>query len=160
VLVPVGPQRQPYPKTTEEAAGTPWAEAHELHGSRDVDRLFQGHPRTTAPWPKPGRKKGERLYQEHRVHAALANPSAHMREMDPRHLHANQPWVTHQGVSYYMGERYHETGETFADMHVASNRWPIVYSDTRGRNIVLSGHHRATAALLRGEQFRALHIEE
>jgi hypothetical protein len=82
-----------------------------------------------------------------------------MRELDPRDLHATQGTVTRPGVNYYMGNEYQETGRTYADMHQAGNRYPVVYT-RGGQNKLLSGHHRATAALLRGEQFRAIHIEE
>ena len=90
----------------------------------------------------------------------MRNVQTHLREMDPRDLHATQPWVTQEGVSYYSGSKYRETGQTFKDMDQPTNRYPTVYTDRRGRNLLLGGHHRATAALLRGEQFRAIHIEE
>ena len=82
-----------------------------------------------------------------------------MREVDPRHLHSTQTNITLPGVNYYMGDEYRQTGRTFADMDKAGNRFPVVYT-REGQNKLLSGHHRATAALLRGEQFRAIHIEE
>jgi hypothetical protein len=157
----VGPQRFQYPKTPEEAKGSSHEAAHRLHGVGSVEPLFHESLKTTAPWPRAGRtKENPRGYDPARVESAVANPSAHIREMDPRHLHSTQPSVTHSGVSYYMGEEYRKTGRTFADMNQAGNRWPVVYTDVQGRNKLLSGHHRATAALLRGEQFRAIHIEE
>ena len=158
--MPTGPQRFQYPKTPDEARGSSWEGAHRLHGAGDAAALFRGRPQEMAPWPKAGRQKGQPAFDKERVHAAIRNPQAHMREMDPRSLHASQTWVTQAGVSYYMGNEYRETGKTFRDMDQASNRWPIVYTDARGRNQILSGHHRATAALLRGEQFHVLHIEE
>jgi hypothetical protein len=115
---------------------------------------------STTPWPRVGRSKREPLYDRGRVQEALQDPSRHMREVDPRFLHANQPEVTRAGVQYYMRPEYHETGRTFADMHMAGNRYPFVYTKRSGENVILSGHHRATAALLHGKQFRAIHIEE
>ena len=159
--MPTGPQRNPYPKTPEEAARSPWAEAHRIHGSGDPEALFGGHAKQVAPWPKAGATKSNpRGYDPDLVQRAILNPQQHMREMDPRSLHATQPWVTREGVSYYMGEEYNRTGRTFKDMSEAGNRFPVVYTDVQGRNRLLSGHHRATAALLKGEQFRAINVEE
>jgi hypothetical protein len=141
--------------------GSQFELVHRLHGSGDPETLFKGHPKTMTPWPTAGRSKSNpRGYDPSRVEAALRNPSAHMREMDPRELHATQPWVTREGVDYYSTPEYRRTGRTFRDMDQAGNRFPVVYTDTQGRNKVISGHHRATAALIHGEQFRAIHIEE
>lgn len=157
----VGPQRFQYPKTPDDAARSDHATAHAVHGAGSTDALFKGAPKTITPWPSAGRTKSNpRGYNPEKVNAALANPQAHMRHVDPRDLHATQPWVTQEGVSYYMGHEYRETGRTFADQSVASNKFPVVYSDAQGRNRLLSGHHRATAALLRGEQFHVIHVEE
>lgn len=156
-----GPQRFPYPKTPEDAGRSGWRTAHAMHGAGDSAHLFAGAPKTVSPWPSAGRTKSNpRGYDPERVNAAVANPSAHLRQMDPRDLHATQPWVTKEGVDYYMGTAYKKTGRTFADQGNAGNRFPVIYTDTQGRNKLLSGHHRATAALLRGEQFKALHVTE
>jgi|SRR5580765_4617294 len=157
----VGPQRFQYPKTAEQVRGSAWEGAHRLYGAGDVDTLFKGATKVITPWPTASRSKLHIGYDQSRVEEALSNPSKrNVREMDPRDLHASQPWVTRAGTSYYMGDDYRTTGKTFADMHSAVNRQPLVYTDARGQNRLLSGHHRATAALLRGEQFRAIHIEE
>ena len=164
--MPVGPQRFQYPKTEEEATEsglTPvraFAQVHQLHGVADPEALFKGHVTSTTPWPRAGRSKHEPLYNREAVHAALRDPHQHIREVDPRFLHANQPEVTRAGVKHYMGDEYRQTGRTFADQHMAGNRWPFVYTTRRGMNVILSGHHRATAALLNGDQLRAIHIEE
>lgn len=157
-----GPQRQsPYPKTPHEALGSQWATAHQVYGSGDTSALFKGAPQVSAPWPKAGSTKANpKGYDADRVQRAMADPAQHMRQMDPRDLHSTQPWVTQGGASYYMTDEYRQTGRTFADMDKAGNRTPIVYTDTQGRNKILSGHHRATAALLRGEQFHALNVTE
>ena len=141
--------------------GSQWATAHRVYGSGDVDTLFKGAPKTIAPWPTAGRTKADpRGYDPGRVQAAVQSPEKHLRDMDPRNLHATQPWVTREGASYYSTDEYRRTGQTFRDMDQAGNRFPVVYTDTRGRNKLLSGHHRATAALIHGTQFRAIHIEE
>jgi hypothetical protein len=159
--MPTPPQRGPYPKTPEEAASSQWAGVHRLHGAGETQALFKGAPKTVSPWPSAGRtKSNSRGYDPARLNAAMQDPSAHMRQMDPRNLHATQPWVTKAGTDYYMCDTYRQTGRTFADMNQATNRFPVVYTDVQGRNKLLSGHHRATAALLRGEQFHALHVTE
>ena len=159
--MPVGPQRFSYPKSLDEARGSSWEAAHRLHGAGSSDALFKGATKVITPWPTAGRSKlNPKGYDQGRVDAALRNPSVQPTEMDPRMLHATQPWVTSPGVSYYMGDDYRKTGRTYADQHQAGNRFPVVYTDLSGQNKLLSGHHRATAALLRGEQFRAIHIEE
>ena len=158
--MPTGPQRSPYPEPGA-AQGTAFEGAHRLHGAGDTDALFKGAPKVPTAWPSAGKTKANpRGYDPNLVQAALKAPEQHMQAMDPRHLHATQPWVTRAGVEYYQGSEYRETGRTFADMSEAGNRYPVVYRDTQGRNKLLSGHHRATAALLRGEQFHALLVEE
>ena len=159
--MPTPPQRQVYPQNLDEARGTKHELVHRLHGSGNTDALFKGAPKTVAPWPSAGRTKANpRGYDPNLVQAALKAPEHHMTEMDPRHLHATQPWVTKAGVDYYMTSEYHETGKTFADQGDAGNRYPVVYQDTQGRNRLLSGHHRATAALHMGTQFNALLVQE
>lgn len=159
--MPTGPQRSPYPASDEEAKGGAFEHVHKLYGAGDADALFKGAPKVPSAWPSAGKTKSNpRGYDPNLVSAALKAPEQHMTELDPRHLHATQPWVTKAGVEYYQGDTYRETGQTFADMADAGNRFPVVYRDTQGRNKVLSGHHRATAALLRGEQFHALLVEE
>jgi hypothetical protein len=85
-------------------------------------------------------------------------------DVDPRRLKATQPSVTRAGVEYYMGEAHRRTGETFADRMSSGNRYPVIYSRTHpvtGRvdDMILSGHHRATAALLSGQFLRARYVE-
>lgn len=159
--MPTGPQRFAYPADAEAAKGTGFEQVHRLHGAGDTDALFKGAPKTVAPWPSAGRSKSNpRGYDPNLVQAALKAPEQHMTDLDPRNLHATQGWVTRPGVEYYKTSEYRETGRTFADQNQAGNRYPVVYRDSQGRNKLLSGHHRASAALLRGDQFRALLVEE
>jgi hypothetical protein len=132
-----------------------------MYGAGDAAKMFQGAPKTLSPWPSAGKTKANpRGYDPALVNKALSNPAPHMTEMDPRDLHATQPWVTKEGVDYYMGDQYHQTGRTFADQANEGNRFPVVYTDVQGRNKLLSGHHRATAAVLKGEQLRAINVRE
>ena len=149
-----------YPKTPEEAARSPHEMAHRLYGTgaAGVDTLFARNMITTAPWPKAGRQKNEPAWNKDAVANAISNPN--VGEVDPRNLHASQGSVTRPGVNYYMSEEYEATGRTFADSEQAGNRMPMVYTDCQGRNKILSGHHRATAALLNGSQFQANLVQE
>jgi hypothetical protein len=159
--MPVGPQRFRYPQTPEEARGTPFERVHRAYGAGDPSAVFGTHPKSPPPWPAAGRTRDNPLgYDPNLVQAALKAPEQHMEGVDPRHLHSTQPWVTRAGVDYYQTPEYRETGRTFADIHQASNRHPIVYRDSQGRNKILTGHHRATAALLSGELFHGLLVEE
>ena len=134
---------------------------HRAYGSKDPEQMFQGGPKTVSPWPSAGRTKSNpKGYNSALVEKALSNPAPHMRDMDPRDMHATQPWITRAGVSHYMGDEYRRTGRTFADQDQVGNRFPVVYTDSQGRNKILSGHHRATAAVLQGEQLRAINVIE
>ena len=53
-----------------------------------------------------------------------------------------------------------ETGRTAADPHSVGNKYPTVYVRPSGQWDILSGHHRATAALLKGEALRARVIRQ
>lgn len=156
-----GPQRGPYPETPEEVGRSQWRTAHAMYGAGDAAKMFGGAPKTVSPWPSAGKTKSNpRGYDQTLVNKALDNPAPHMTDMDPRNLHATQPWVTSAGVSHYMGDEYRKTGRTFADQHERGNNFPVVYTDVQGRNKILSGHHRASAALLQGKQLRAINVRE
>lgn len=72
-------------------------------------------------------------------------------EIDPRTLHGIQPGVHKQGVEYYLSDRYAKSGTTFEQTKGVApsdaNRMPTVYRREDGMNVLLSGHHRASAAL-------------
>lgn len=130
-----------------------------LYGSNDVNSLFGDSPKTPVPWDRAGRRRDRADFDQDRIKGVLMHPDRHeIVEMDPRELHATQPEVTRGGTSYYMGDEYQKTGRTFADHADAANRVPLVYS-REGQNVLLTGHHRATAALLQGKQFNARQIE-
>jgi hypothetical protein len=116
--MPTAPQRKPggfdYPEDLASAKGGSHETVHRLYGA-GVDAAFKGAPKVVTPWQSAGRQKSGPGYDPQLVHNALKDPSAHMREIDPRHLHATQPMVTRQGVDYYSGSEYRETGRTFAD---------------------------------------------
>ena len=81
----------------------------------------------------------------------------HPESVDPRWLHMSQSSVTSSGVHYYMNSNWEDSGETYADQGQAGNRHPVVYQhEGMGRRIILSGHHRAAAALAAGRPLQAL----
>lgn len=129
---------------------------HRAAGTNDPETLFGQGGVTPAPWPRAGRDKRRRPFDQGLVDAAIREPN--FRDMDPAQLHSTQPSVTRAGVDYYMGDEYERTGTTYADMGSAGNRHPVVYN-REGTNMLLSGHHRAAAALLKGQQFRANYVE-
>ncbi len=135
---------------------------HDVYGSNNLDRLFpEGSPITSTPWPMAPRTKTKPIpYSKELLGKALMDPGKHMDEVDPRHLHAYQASITRAGVNYYMGDHYKNTGETFADGHHAANQVPVIYTRHTGESIILAGHHRAAAALLKGEKLQCMHVRE
>lgn len=74
--------------------------------------------------------------------------------LDPRELVATQDSVRSDGLSHYLSDAYAKTGELFDKTRDATNDIPTVVGLMR-RKFLLSGHHRAVAALLRGEPLEA-----
>jgi hypothetical protein len=114
-----------------------------------------GVPTTVSPFPQASPSKTHRTYNPRLVDEALSNPEPNLEPVDPRNLHGSQPGLTRAGVAHYMDN----PDTLFADGHQAGNQHPVVFHDeVRDRDVLLSGHHRATAALLRGEQFNAVRV--
>ena len=123
----------------------------------DPDTLFGDAPTAPTPWPNAGRSKSRRDYDPDVVKDAIANPEHHhLQDIDPRDLRSTQPAITRGGVQHYLSDHYDRTGETFADHGNPGNRRPVVYRREDGQNLLLSGHHRATAALLQGRPLQAV----
>lgn len=134
-----------------------------MYGSGDLDSVSRtAAVAGVAPWPRAARKRNAPLYDRDLVREALSQPRTEesVYPADPRNLHSTQPGITRDGVEYYMSDEYSNTGRTYADQGNAGNRQPVVYRKASGENLLLSGHHRAGAALLKGEPFNALHIDE
>lgn len=127
--------------------------AEQLYGAGFKALFPDEAPVTNAPWPTASPSKTHRTYDPRLVDEALKDPEAHKRPVDPRTLHGSQPSVTRSGVQHYM-----EHPDTLlADADQAGNKDPVVFHDTvRQREVLLSGHHRATRALLQGQQFNAV----
>lgn len=79
---------------------------------------------------------------------------APVEDVDPRGLVATQPFVTSAGLDHYLSDDYARTGRLHDNSRGPSNDHPIVVH-WNDRRYLLSGHHRATAALLRGMPFPA-----
>jgi len=132
---------------------------------KGFDYLFPegGQAKARVPWPQAGKLKSHEDYDPPTVGRMLSKP-IELTDVDPRTLSARQTAITREGVSYYMGEEYGKTGHTFADQEQEGNKHPIVYrrsgyAEGPSTNMLLSGHHRATAALLKGEPLKARIVE-
>lgn len=135
-----------------------------LYGAGDIHAMF---PEGTAdkrpsPWPQAGRSKHVKDYDQDLVTNELRG-KPNLVDIDPRMLHSTQPSIHRPGVQHYLGDDYKRTGETYGDKGNLGNQWPLVYSRQNPtgptQHIILAGHHRAGAALLKGEPLRARHVE-
>lgn len=151
-----------YPKSMDDDSVDPFTrdqfrKVHEAFGTNEPERFFgSSSAPAPAPWPRAGRRKAQRDYDPDVLRQALEGPQD-LTDVDPRNLHSTQPNITRGGVDYYMGDEYEKTGTTFADQGNAGNRFPVVY-EREGVNVLLSGHHRATAALLQGRPLPARRV--
>jgi hypothetical protein len=130
--------------------------SEQFYGAGSTERLFPNDAlKSPVPWPQAHPTKTHRYYDPRKVDEALSNPEAHQRPVDPRGLHATQPEVTRAGVDHYMSG----AKDLYADAHSPGNQHPVVFHDeTLSRDVLLSGHHRAATALLRGEQFNPVYV--
>ena len=119
--------------------------------------LFTGDgPVTSAPFMAAGRLKTEPLFNADAVKQTLSMPNPPTADFDPGDLRSTQPMVTRGGVKHYMDN----PDSLFSDQNNAGNQMPVVYSKLDGQHIILSGHHRATAALLQGKPLTAIHVQD
>jgi hypothetical protein len=139
--------------------------AHALWGRDDIEAVFPNDtPIAAVPWQQAARSKTHQDYDADLVRKTLSSPPE-LTDIDPRNLRSTQPKITRAGVDYYMREDYRATGRTFADQHNVGNQFPTVYRRPRmadpsqTEDVLLSGHHRATADLLKGRPTRGRLIE-
>ncbi len=131
-----------------------------LWGANAVDALFRGNPTGSPPFPRAGRRKDRQDYDREAVRRLLFKSGPpQLLEMDPRTLSCTQPGLQRAAAVYYLGNEHKCTGEPYADKSNVGNRHPVIYLREDGTNMILSGHHRAAAALLRGELLRARVVE-
>jgi len=108
-----------------------------------VPFVLAGHLRTEV--------SGDGLRQRQELIDAVVHAPPVLVEVDPRLLRATQGGLDREGVVHYLGTVFHERGITYADHHDPGNADPVVLVRERdGAHLLLAGHHRATAALLRG----------
>lgn len=134
-----------------EGAARLWGTSHA--------EMFGEAPKIVTPWLAAGRSKSLMDYDPDAVARLLERAPEGMAEIDPRVLRSTQPWITSEGVSHYLTGEYEKTGRTFADGGNAGNVYPVIYEREVGDRVdplILSGHHRAAAALIRGQPLRAL----
>ena len=136
-----------------------YEQVNKAYGSNDPDVLFQGRPQAGTPWPKAAKQKKGQTWNKDLIRETLSAPPV-LENVDPRALHATQPNIIRPHVRHYMGGEYEETGKTAADPDNVGNQYPVVYAHPSGRWDILSGHHRAAAALLKGEALRARVIRD
>ncbi len=130
-------------------------------GRAGLDVLFPDHtPLTSTPWPRAGRRRGETDPRPH-IADALKNPDDHVREVDPTdsRFRSTQPSITRAAVSHYL-----DHDDLYADQHQAGNQTPVVWrtQDGQGQETwnTMSGHHRQTTSALKGQQFRAVFVDD
>jgi len=134
-----------------------------LYGQTSTADYFGNQELKTPPFPawETRSKKGLK-YDVDAVHEAIRKNPPDLVDVDPRTLHRTQPGLTKGGVDYYQGSDYQRTGKTYADSATKGNTYPVVLQRAEPggvtRNVLLSGHHRATAALFKGEPLRAIPV--
>lgn len=143
-------------ETAETGEGTTAA----LWYGRGLDAVWpiDGSPTKVVPWKVQGRRRDVQDYDGALVREALLNPPE-LQLIDPRGLRATQPNITRSGVDYYFNdESYRLTGKTHEHGEKLGNRYPFIYLREDGEALILAGHHRAAAALLKGEPLEAIVI--
>ena len=135
--------------------------AKNLYGKGSWRAMFGDNPTTVTPWPSHRYGPAVRDKIRPEIDKVVSNPHPHIQEVDPRILHSSQPGISRAGVAYYLhSPEYRQQGKTFADGDQAGNQVPVVLRRADGRHVILSGHHRAAAALLRGEPLHAAIVHE
>lgn len=133
------------------------------YGSNDLNTLFSGDsPATPVPWPQAGKRKTRHTYDQDLVARSISHPHEfQLEDVDPRKLTSTQPHLLRAGVQHYLEGR--EGGRTYGEDNGADRRLgndhPRVYHRVDDdSHIILSGHHRAAASLLKGEPLKAIVI--
>lgn len=123
-----------------------------------------GHGGISLPWGRRGTTKSDAIkygtvqYDRPGLAKALKDPAA-VREFDPREIdYASQPSVTEKGVRWYLSHPDKPFND--AEANNPGNKTPVIFHDTEtDTNTLLSGHHRATAAMLAGRKLKAVYYE-
>lgn len=115
-----------------------------------------GRPRTWTFSPTtrlflPGSASQRRQIPQDATHGFGSWP---IHDIDPRNLVGTQDGLQSGALSHYLGDNYREHGELFDKSRGEDNDHPVVVGFMR-RNFLMTGHHRAAAALLKGEPLQA-----
>jgi hypothetical protein len=126
---------------------------------KGIDALFgSGSPVVPAPFPQAGARKDRKNFDTGLVARSITHPHEFsVEKVDPRELHATQPSVTHAGVKHYF-EGGQEYGKNNGGDRRLGNDIPRIYHRSDGVKLILTGHHRASSALLKGEPLDAMVI--
>jgi hypothetical protein len=125
------------------------------YGTGDLKPAFGEASKVMTPFTQTIQRKAKLHYDKALVHQAITDPDHPVEKVDTRNLESTQPDVTRAGVEHYMGDDYARKGMLYSDHSQVGNQVPVVYHWDDGHQILLSGHHRATAAFLRGEPLEA-----
>ncbi len=123
-----------------------------LWGRGSIDGLFHS-PLKVVPWKSAPQRKGQPVVLSDDRALLLAGAPA-VADLDPRAMLATQTYVVESHVRHYLTDTWETTGRTSADQGRSHNRWPLVWIDEQGRQILLGGHHRSMAALIQARMVR------
>jgi GNAT superfamily N-acetyltransferase len=138
----------------------------DVFGKKDLHHLFPVDedgpaPSTVTPWPQAGRSRDFKDYDEGKVARSITHPHEFpVQDVDPRILKGTQPKILRAGVQHYLSGAAGTYGEQNGNDRRLGNDTPRIYHRLDDdSHILLSGYHRAAAALLKGEPLRAHVIE-
>ena len=123
------------------------------------DHLFpeDAGPVRPVPFPRAPRARERRPYEVEPVQSAIRYGRTQL--VDPRVLLATQTGITRPGVGFYLRDDYPTRGDTYQGDRDPGNRLPLVYIRDGCEALILAGHHRSTAALIRGAPLEAIVVE-
>lgn len=131
-----------------------FARVSRMYGKGDVSAAFGEADIETTPWPSAARLKDGSQWDQEMINEAVRQPGE-TQMIDPRYLHATQPRIVRTHA-----QRYMDNPDSAPATPEASNQRVYVYERADGRRDLLTGHHRALRALLRGEPLQAVVIKE
>lgn len=142
-------QHQTHPSPA--ARGT-FESASWLWNRGSTDGVFSSDLRV-VPWKSAPQFKHQPLVEQTDVHRLLGGAPA-ITDLDPRYMFATQTYCVSSHVDHYLTDTWETTGRTSADQAKSHNRWPLVWIDEKGHQVLLGGHHRSFAALIQGRMVR------
>jgi hypothetical protein len=135
-----------------------FAQADRVYG-QGIESMFSGGKvEDIAPWKTYSRKKGQKStwFVDQDLLAKARRGDAVEQDVDPRYLYNLQGGLTLEGVQRYVND---PNAAPAPDGGWVNDR-PVVYQRANGDRILLSGNHRAAAALVQGRPLRAVLVQE